>query len=84
MTVSMTMVTEHPSIPTNILGTTAGFLGALVGTGSFIWPVIAGRVTDITGNYGSVFVTAAIVAVMAAIPSFVLKETGTRRSAYAE
>jgi len=83
MAVSTTVLTEHPEISSNLLGTTAGFIAALVGIGSFIWPVIAGGIVDVTGGYDFTFITAAILITVIAIFSFALKETGPRHSAYA-
>jgi len=84
MTVSSTVLTEHPKIASNLLGTTAGFIAALAGAGSFIWPVIAGGIVDATGGYSFVFMTAGVLITVVAIFSFALKETGPRHSAYAE
>jgi len=84
MAVSSTVLTEHPKIGSNLLGTTAGFIAAFAGIGSFIWPVIAGGIVDETGGYDFAFMTAGILISAVAVFSFALKETGTRCSAYAE
>lgn len=74
----MTMPMEMQSIGPRHFGTALGLVGTLGNFGSFIAPMLGGKLIDATGKQGAAFIFWGLLMVIGALLIFPMRETGNK------
>ena len=77
----MAVITEHPRMSPDILGTAVGLRTVISNTGMYFIGILGGRIVDWTGGYDATVLVVAIVISLGMVFNVLVTETGPKARA---